>query len=201
DPSVIGKHFVADLPIVGDAVAMARQLLPTGNDVNNRRRGAWHQELRNIYDAIAQWPDVITHGDALNFTGVVKQLAQLAPANATITLDAGTFGAPFYRHFRFSSSQRLLAPISGAMGFGVPAAVAAQMRCPDRRVICVVGDGGFLMTGNELITAVQRRLPILFILSNNHGYGSIRIHQDREYPGRHAGTSLFNPNFARMVEA
>jgi len=87
------------------------------------------------------------------------------------------------------------------MGYGVPAAIAAQLRFALRRVVCLVGDGGFMMTGNEMIAAVERQLPILFVLSNNASYGSIRIHQAREYPGRHRGTSLFNPDFTAMAAA
>lgn len=90
---------------------------------------------------------------------------------------------------------------SRTLTYGVPAAIATQLRHPDRRVVCLVGDGGFMMTGNEMIAAVERQLPILFILSNNASYASIRIHQDREYPGRHRGTSLFNPDFTALAAA
>jgi acetolactate synthase-1/2/3 large subunit len=105
------------------------------------------------------------------------------------------------RHFTFQHPQRLMAPLSGAMGYGVPAAVASALRCPDRKVICLVGDGGWMMTGNEMIAAVARKLPILFVLSNNGSYGSIRAHQDREYPGRHLGTDLANPDFIVLAQA
>jgi acetolactate synthase-1/2/3 large subunit len=87
------------------------------------------------------------------------------------------------------------------MGYGTPAAVASAMRHPGRQVVCVVGDGSFMMTGNEMMAAVERRLPILFIVSNNGSYGSIRAHQDRDYPGRHLGTDLFNPDFTRVAQA
>jgi acetolactate synthase-1/2/3 large subunit len=118
-----------------------------------------------------------------------------------LCVDAGTFAAPVYRHFPFVPPQRLMAPLSGAMGYGTPAAVATQMRCPGRRVVAMIGDGGFTMTGNEMIIAVERRLPILFIVSNNNAYASIRIHQDANYPGRHLGTSLFNPDFTALARA
>jgi acetolactate synthase-1/2/3 large subunit len=117
-----------------------------------------------------------------------------------VCLDAGTFAAPIYRHFPFTYPQRLMAPLSGAMGYGTPAAVATQLRHPDAKVVCMVGDGGFMMTGNEMIAAVERKLPILFILSNNNCYASIRIHQEINYPGRQVGTTLFNPDFIRIAE-
>ena len=87
------------------------------------------------------------------------------------------------------------------MGYGTPAAIASQLRSTGQRVVCLVGDGGFMMTGNEMIVAVDRQLPILFILSNNQSYGSIRVHQERQYPGRHVGTSLTNPDFVGIARA
>jgi acetolactate synthase-1/2/3 large subunit len=121
------------------------------------------------------------------------------PLDTTICLDAGTFAAPVYRHFTFKTGQRLMAPLAGAMGYGTPAALACALREPTRTTICMVGDGGFLMTGNEMILAVERKLPIIFIVSNNASYGSIRLHQERGYPGRVSGTSLFNPDFVSLA--
>ena len=92
-----------------------------------------------------------------------------------------------------------MAPLAGAMGYGTPAALACAMREPERTTICMVGDGGFMMTGNEMILAVERKLPIIFIVSNNGSYGSIRLHQERGYPGRVSGTSLFNPDFYTLA--
>lgn len=109
--------------------------------------------------------------------------------------------APVYRYFPFVYPQRLMSPLAGAMGYGRPAAIACAMRLPEAKTICMVGDGGFLMTDNEMIAAVQRKLPILFILSNNASYASIRIHQEKFYPGRESGTALFNPDFVAMAQA
>jgi acetolactate synthase-1/2/3 large subunit len=92
-----------------------------------------------------------------------------------------------------------MAPLAGAMGYGTPAALACALRDPTRTTVCMVGDGGFLMTGNEMILAVERKLPIIFIVSNNSSYGSIRLHQERGYPGRVSGTSLFNPDFYTLA--
>jgi len=124
-----------------------------------------------------------------------------ASADAIVCLDAGTFAAPVYRHFGFVPPQRLMSPLSGTMGYGTPAAIASQLRFPGRQVICMVGDGGFMMTGNEMIAAVERKLPILFILANNGSYASIRIQQELHYPGRVLGTSLFNPDFEQIARA
>jgi acetolactate synthase-1/2/3 large subunit len=126
---------------------------------------------------------------------------RIAAPDAIVTLDAGTFGAPFYRKTAWTPPQRLLAPISGAMGFGMPAAVAAALRHPERQVICALGDGGALMTGAELAVAVARGVPVKLLLSDNGSYASIRIHQERAHPGRVSGTTLENPDFLQWCAA
>jgi len=123
------------------------------------------------------------------------------PADAIVTADAGTFATAIYRSVAFAPPQRLLAPVSGAMGFGIPAAVASGLRDPARPVVCFVGDGGFLMTGSELAVAAERGLALKVIVSENRSYGSIRIHQERDYPGRTIGTDLHNPRLDLIGEA
>ena len=150
--------------------------------------------------AHAAWPQRKAE-DGIDFAQVVKAVRAQASADAIVCLDAGTFAAPVYRHFGFVPPQRLMSPLSGTMGYGTPAAIAAQLRFPGRQVICMVGDGGFMMTGNEMIAAVERKLPILFILANNGSYASIRIQQELHYPGRKLGTSLFNPDFEQIARA
>ena len=193
DPAVIGTHFAADLAIACDtreliaALGTPRSAAPPG-------RTGWIERLKAAQRDIAA-PRRLAADDGVPFEAVVAALATSLPADAIVTVDAGTFGAPVYRVIPFTPPQRLLAPISGAMGFGVPAAVAAALRAPERPVICLVGDGGFLMTGNELAVAIERKLPIKVILSENGSYGSIRLHQERDYPGRTVGTSFANPDF------
>ena len=118
-----------------------------------------------------------------------------------LCVDGGAFTVPIYRYARYTPPQRMLSPLAGAMGYGVPSALAAQLRMPKSKVVCMVGDGGFLMTGNEMILAVERRLPILFIIANNASYGSIRVHQEREFPGRAVATNLMNPDFVALAAA
>ena len=132
---------------------------------------------------------------------MVTLVGRHLPRDAIVTVDAGTFGAPVYRVIPFTPPQRLLAPIAGAMGFGVPAAVAAGLRAPARPVICFVGDGGFLMTGNELAVAMERKLPLKVIVSENRSYASIWIQQERDYPGRTVGTMFTNPDLALIGQA
>lgn len=200
DDHIVGLHYAADMGLVCDPVALATALIPPASPQIPPPRATWAQSLREMFEERAAWPE--RHpDDGVDFTQVVRSLHARAPADAIVCLDAGTFAAPVYRHFQFTYPQRLMAPVAGAMGYGTPAAVACALRHPERKVVCLVGDGGFMMTGNEMIAAVERGLPVLFILANNNCYASIRIHQDREYPGRHAGTSLFNPDFSRIAEA
>jgi len=200
DPHIVGLNHAADFGLAGDPALLARALAEAAPQSLPETRGPWIQGLRALHESHAAWPKR-TPTDGVDFAAVVHSVARQAPADVAICLDAGTFAAPVYRHFPFVYPQRLLAPIDGAMGYGVPSAVAAALRRPAAKTVCMVGDGGFLMTGNEMIAAVDRRLPILFILSNNGSYASIRIHQERNYPGRVSGTTLSNPDFTALARA
>lgn len=198
DPAVIGTHFASDLAIAcHPSVAMAALGTP---DRTLPERDGWIDRLNEQRANVARVRSLQTQ-DALPFELVVDLIGRHLPEDAIVTVDAGAFGESVYRVIPFRPPQRLLAPISGAMGFGIPAAVAASLRAPDRTVICFVGDGGFLMTGSELAVALERRLPIKVILSENGMYGSIRIHQDRDYPGRAVGTSFVNPDLELIGKA
>jgi acetolactate synthase-1/2/3 large subunit len=194
DPRVVGLHFATEVGLACDPVGLVRDLTPAMSIEPNAAQLAWATGLRQLHQQIAAWPQRQAD-DGVRFAEVVRHLKAQAPLDLRVCLDAGTFAAPVYRHFGFDFPQRLMAPLAGAMGYGTPAAVATALREPNHRVVCMVGDGGFMMTGNEMIAAVQRRLPILFILANNGSYASIRIHQERAYPTRHPGTDLFNPDF------
>jgi acetolactate synthase-1/2/3 large subunit len=200
DDHMVGLHFAPDFGLVCDPVELARALAPEAKPAIAPARAAWRGRLRRIWDAHAAWPRRRAE-DGVDFAQVVKAVRAQASADAIVCLDAGTFAAPVYRHFGFVPPQRLMSPLSGTMGYGTPAAIAAQLRFPGRQVICMVGDGGFMMTGNEMIAAVERKLPILFILANNSSYASIRIQQELYYPGRVLGTGLFNPDFEQIARA
>jgi len=202
DPHIVNQHFAADVGLVADPVATAHALaqLPTTAHEHGNARDDWAASLRSIQQRTAAWPTPQVE-DGVPFVQVVRALTEQAPNDVAICLDAGTFAAPVYRHFPFVYPQRLMASQSGAMGYGTPAAIATQLRHPDRKVVCLVGDGGFMMTGNEMAAAAERGLPILFIVSNNNCYGSIRLHQARTYPGRYVGTNLSSPDFAMMARA
>jgi acetolactate synthase-1/2/3 large subunit len=201
DAHPVGLHFTPEVAVVGDPAAFARELCRQGERLAVPGHASWISELRAIHERITAWP-VPKASDGVPFVRVVQRLAEQLPPDGMVCLDAGTFAAPVYRHLPFEYPQRMMASLSGAMGYGTPAAVASQLRHKDRRVVCLVGDGGFMMTGNEMMAAVERQLPILFILANNNCYGSIRVHQEKEYPGRRqVGTSLSNPDFIAIARS
>ena len=200
DDHMVGLHFAPDFGLVCDPVELARALTPAVRPGIAPERAAWVRRLQDIRVAFTAWPRREA-GDGVDFAQVIKAVREQAASDAIVCLDAGTFAAPVYRHFGFVPPQRLMSPLSGTMGYGTPAAIASQLRFPGRQVICMVGDGGFMMTGNEMIAAVERKLPILFILANNGSYASIRIQQELHYPGRVLGTSLFNPDFEQIARA
>ena len=127
--------------------------------------------------------------------------AKTFPADAIICNGAGNYAAWIHRFFRFRRFGQHVAPTSGSMGYGVPAAVAMKRLYPDRPVVCIAGDGDFLMNGQEFATAVQYGLPFIVVIADNGIYGTIRMHQEREYPGRISATELRNPDFAAYARA
>jgi acetolactate synthase-1/2/3 large subunit len=139
--------------------------------------------------------------DRLDLWAIVETLQRAVPADTIVTNGAGNFATWAHRFWRYGGLRTQLAPTSGAMGYGIPAAVAARIAAPDRTVVCFAGDGDFLMTANELATAAQYDAGFLVMVFNNGMYGTIRMHQEREYPGRVLGTALANPDFTRYAEA
>jgi acetolactate synthase I/II/III large subunit len=137
----------------------------------------------------------------VNFGKIVVWLRENLPPDAIICNGAGNYPAWIHRFFRFRRFAQHVAPASGSMGYGVPAAVAMKRLYPERTVVCVSGDGDFLMNGQEFATAVQYNLPFTTIIADNGMYGTIRMHQEREYPGRVSATDLRNPNFADYARA
>ncbi len=198
DPLAIGTHFAADLAIACDPQELIAALGPAVPPREDREK--WIEALAAPRRRIAT-PRTFNVDDGVPFEDVVDLVGRNLPKNAFVTVDAGTFGAPAYRVIPFAPPQRLLAPIVGAMGFGIPAAVAAALREPGRPVIAFVGDGGFAMTGNELAVAMERKLPLKVIVSENRSYASIWIQQERDYPGRTIGTTFANPDLAMIGAA
>jgi acetolactate synthase-1/2/3 large subunit len=161
------------------------------------RWGEWTASARSDYET---WQQHETMPGSLDLGECIAHLRTRLP-DAIVTNGAGNFSAWVHRFWRWQDYPTQLAPTSGAMGYGVPAAVAAKLIAPERTVICFAGDGDFLMSGQELATARQYDAPIIVIVVNNGMYGTIRMHQERHYPGRVVGTDLVNPDFAAYARA
>jgi acetolactate synthase-1/2/3 large subunit len=162
----------------------------------------WHESAPAAHAEYLAWSEAPTpQPGAVNIAEIIIWLREHLPEDAILTNGAGNFAAwvnRFYRVRRFSGH---LGPNSGSMGYGVPAAVAMQRLHPGRRVVAVSGDGDFLMNGQEFATAVQYGLPIVVLVFDNASYGTIRMHQERDYPGRVVATDLKNPDFAAYARA
>jgi acetolactate synthase I/II/III large subunit len=199
DASPIGKVIRTDLGIVADPVQVLNGLSQTVRVVSAVRE-RWVSDVHAATKAAQKFTSPMPD-DGVDFGVVTIALAKLAPADAIITTDAGNMSTWHHRHWPMTPKGILLGCIAGAMGFGVPAAVAAQLVYPGRMAICFVGDGGVLMTGNELATAIAYGLAPKIVISNNNIYGTIRSHQEKNYTGRVSGTNLVNPNFTAWAKS
>ena len=132
---------------------------------------------------------------------VIDHLNDALDDDAIVTNGAGNYAIWLHRYYRYRRLGTQIAPKSGTMGYGLPAAIAAQLRHPQRKVVCLAGDGCFMMASQEFATAVQQHLPIIIIIVNNTMYGSIRMHQELNFPNRPSGTDLFNPDFAALARS
>ncbi|HYE42813.1 MAG TPA: thiamine pyrophosphate-binding protein [Caulobacteraceae bacterium] len=138
---------------------------------------------------------------AVNLSEVVRHMAEVLPTDAIVCNGAGNFAAWLHRFYRHRAWRTQLAPTSGAMGYGFPAAVAAKLVHPEREVVCFAGDGDFLMTAQEMATAVQYGSNVVTVVVDNGSYGTIRMHQERDYPNRVEATELRNPDFAAWARS
>ena len=164
------------------------------------RWAPWREAVRAEYEA-GLLPSPATAAGALDLGRVMTWLRQRLPDDAIVTSDAGNFSGWPNRFLQYRRPGRQLGPTSGAMGYGVPAAVAAKLVHPERLVVGFCGDGGFLMTGQELATSLAAGVGPIILLFNNSMYGTIRMHQERRFPGRVVGTDLKNPDFAALARA
>jgi acetolactate synthase-1/2/3 large subunit len=162
---------------------------------------AWREAARAEYEAGLAPTALLQPAPPLDLGRVMTWLRERLPDDAIVTSDAGNFSGWPNRFLQYRRPGRQLGPTSGAMGYGVPAAVAAKLVPPDRIVVGFCGDGGFMMTGQELMTALGEGVGPIILVFNNAMYGTIRMHQERRFPGRVVGTSLKNPDFAALAAA
>ncbi len=197
DAEELGRVFEPALAIpsgMPEFAAAARAMAPVAGE----RWSAWANEARADYVADRTIPAC---NGALDLGRVTAELEHLLTADAVVTVDAGNFSGWPQRFLTYGGGRRLLGAANGAMGYAVPAAVAAKIADPERMVVAFVGDGGFGMTGQELATALHYGVTPVILVFNNGMYGTIRMHQERSYPERTIGTRLVNPDFAALARA
>ncbi|NNG25553.1 thiamine pyrophosphate-binding protein [Telluria aromaticivorans] len=201
DAEELGSVYQADLMIASgapQACAMLAAMAPVD-------AAAWAGSVPEAKQELAAFqaqPPIFREGGApLDLWQVVQDLMAVLPRDAIITNGAGNYASWAHRFYRYGGMRTQLAPTNGAMGYGVPSGVAAKIVHPERAVVTFAGDGEFMMTGQELATAVQYKAGVVILVFNNSMFGTIRMHQEKTYPGRVSGTELHNPDFAALARA
>jgi len=199
DPDELNRVYQADLAIVASASATAVGLAalppfeaPVWND--------WTAGAQREHEAFATGPKQ-GPSNGVDLTAVMKHVSAELPPDTIVTNGAGNFAVWVHRFFVYKQHRTQLAPTSGAMGYGLPASIAAGLRYPDRISLCVAGDGDFLMYAQELATAAEYGARVIVLVVNNGMYGTIRMHQDRRFPGRVSGTTLRGPDYVALARS
>ncbi|PJI93006.1 acetolactate synthase-1/2/3 large subunit [Yoonia maricola] len=195
DADELGRVYTPDIAITATAPAVLRAL---ANAEHTGEWASWTAAARADYE---QWLQPQESPGALKQEDVIKWLSDHLPDDAILTNGAGNYAAWLHRYFVYKQYGTQLAPTSGSMGYGFPAAISASIAHPDRMVVCLAGDGCFQMTCNEMSTAIQHGAKPIVIVMNNGRYGTIRMHQEKTYPGRVSGTVLTNPDFAALARS
>ncbi len=197
DPDVLGRVFQATEALACDPALFCKALASEG------RAGAWEAWVTRVNGSALSLRRYQAREmpDGLDFGVVAAELARLAPRDSIVVTDSGNFSSWVHRVWPWDGTQLAVGAVGGAMGLGVPGAVAASLRFPERVVIGFVGDGGAMMTGNELAVAAAVGAKPRIVVSDNGTYGTIRLHQERDHPERVSGTELRNPDFAAWARA
>ncbi|MBM3819297.1 MAG: thiamine pyrophosphate-binding protein [Acidimicrobiia bacterium] len=197
DPAELNRVYQADVAIAASPAAAAIRLADM-TPVDGSRWTAWTASARRDYEKFIEVPQAAPR-EGVNLAVVIRHLAATLPPDALLANGAGNFTVWVHRFYSYRQPRTELAPTSGAMGYGFPAAIAASLRHPDRTTVCVAGDGDFLMYPQELATAAQYGARPIVLVVNNGMYGTIRMHQDRRFPGRVSGTALQGPDFVALA--
>jgi acetolactate synthase I/II/III large subunit len=199
DANELNRVYQADLPIIAAPSAAAVRLAEI-RPVESFRWRDWTEAARREHEKFIAVPEKGPR-QGVDMAVVIRHLATHLPPNAIVANGAGNFTVWVHRFFTYKAPHTELAPTSGSMGYGLPAAVAAALRYPDRMTVCVAGDGDFLMYPQELATAAQYGARLLVLIVNNGMYGTIRMHQERRFPGRVSGTDLACPDFVALAQS
>lgn len=195
DAHEIGRVYQPSFAINAGSAQAAASLA----DMQAPAKRPWAARTARLNASHLEWIRPVQIPGAVQMGEIIASLGKVLPEDAIVTNGAGNFSMWPNRFHRYRGYGTMLAPRSGSMGYGVPAAIAAKLQHPDRTVICFAGDGDFLMTGQELATAKMYGAAIIVILLNNSMYGTIRMHQERDFPTRISATELVNPDFMLLA--
>ncbi len=196
DPEELGRVYRTDLPICADMAEFAELCADWEDEILSFSSGA------EAHADLLAWSNPKPRdGVALDLGQCVAAMREALPADTIICNGAGNFSGWWHRFWPYGPCPSQLAPTNGSMGYGTPAAVAAALRFPERQVVAVAGDGDFLMNGQELATAMRQGADLIVLIVDNGSYGTIRMHQERDYPSRISATQLTNPDFAALARA
>ncbi|MBO9478071.1 thiamine pyrophosphate-binding protein [Shimia sp. R11_0] len=198
DANELGRVYHPTHAVTADAGVFAAQLAARVADQPAVAPSARVTQARADYEA---WQQPVETPGALKMENVIQHLNEVLPDDAILTNGAGNYAAWLHRYYRYRDFGTQLAPTCGSMGYGLPAAVAAKLERPEQEVICLAGDGCFQMTMQEFGVACEQDANLIVLISNNGMYGTIRLHQQKKFPKRPSGTTVFNPNFAQLAQS
>ena len=193
DPNELGRVYSPEISLACNSSDFLEEALASAE-----KKGSDLTKLRNDYRS---WRAPYETPGAVKMEQIILQLNDVLAEDAIVTNGAGNYAAWLHRYFQYKSFKTQLAPTSGSMGYGIPAGISAKLERPNTEVVCLAGDGCAQMTIQEFGTAMQYNANIIVIISNNGVYGTIRMHQERTYPGRISGTDMLNPNFALLAKS
>ncbi len=199
DSNEHGKLYAADLNII----ATPKSLLSALQNYRSTHRAVRQSHVEHCHNNYLSWSELPQrqYPGSVQMPYIVNTMQALLPEDAIIANGAGNYATWIHRFWRFRQYGTQLAPTSGSMGYGLPGAIAGKLANPEKTVVCMAGDGCFQMTMQELATAVQAQANIIVILIDNGIYGTIRMHQEKRFPGRVSGTHMVNPEFAQLADA
>ena len=202
-PEEIGRIYNPHLGIVSNPIDFVSALNNALKGLNTKPLPIKEEKTNQAHEDYIDWGDMPLEApnSGVDLTSAFRTLRKEIEPNTIITNGAGNYAVWGHRLFRFTKLRTQLAPISGSMGYGLPAAIAAKLRFPDQMVIALAGDGCFQMTENEFATAVQYNAAVIVLVIDNEMYGTIRMHQHKNYKGKYKHTGLVNPNFADLAKS
>jgi len=197
DPNELGHVYQPTLSVLSSTENILNQFIDLPKLVNPE----WSARTNEVRNNYLNWITPKETPGSVKLEKIIEWLSNNLPEDSIVTNGAGNYAAFLHRYFVFKEYPTAIGPTSGSMGYGFPASIAAKLRFPDKTVICMAGDGCFQMTLNEMSTAAHNKLAIIVIVVNNGKYATIRMHQEKHYPGRVSGTEIHNPDFAALAKA